>query len=362
MIECVLRAGARLAQPGEFTRRAYLNGRIDLAQAEAVIETIKAKTVAGLRVANAQLRGKLSGEILGVKEILLGVLAEIEAHIDFPDEDLGDGDLYNTRRELERSSEWLANLIASFEEGRVLRDGVIVAIVGRTNVGKSSLLNRLLGEERAIVTAAPGTTRDIIEETVTVSGLRIRVVDTAGIRRWRNIVEREGIKRTERTIREADMVLLVVDRSRHLNGEDERIFKLLEKKRVMVVVNKSDLPPKLEKKELEAVFPTAGVAEISARTGEGVERLRGKLYEATVKGGLVGLGEQTMVIDIRHRHALEEAREAVEKAKEGVGQGGSPEIVALEVRCALDKVGEVVGEAVSEDILDRIFSRFCVGK
>ena len=362
ILECTLREGARLAEPGEFTKRAFLNGRIDLAQAEAVIETIKAKTPVGLRAANEQLRGRLSGEILEIKEILLAALAEIEGRLDFPDEDLGDVGSDGIYGDLERISVWLKGLISSFEHGRVLRDGIVVVIVGKTNVGKSSLLNVLLGDEKAIVTELAGTTRDVIEDTVSLSGVILRVVDTAGIRKWRNIVEQEGIRRTRRMIKEADLILVVVDWSRCLNDEDERIFKLVRKKRNIVVLNKIDLCQKFGKERIEEAFPVAPMVGVSVRTGEGVERLREEIHDFIVKSGMGGSGDGTVIIEVRHKRGLEEALEAVERAKTEVGQGASPEIAAFEIRCVLEKLGEIVGETVSEDILDRIFSRFCVGK
>lgn len=362
ILECTLREGARLAEPGEFTKRAFLNGRIDLAQAEAVIETIKAKTPVGLRAANEQLRGRLSGEILEIKEILLAALAEIEGRLDFPDEDLGDVGSDGIYGDLERISVWLKGLISSFEHGRALRDGIVVVIVGKTNVGKSSLLNVLLGDEKAIVTELAGTTRDVIEDTVSLSGVILRVVDTAGIRKWRNIVEQEGIRRTRRMIKEADLILVVVDWSRCLNDEDERIFKLVRKKRNIVVLNKIDLCQKFGKERIEEAFPGAPMVGVSVRTGEGVERLREEIHDFIVKSGMGGSGDGTVIIEVRHKRGLEEALEAVERAKTEVGQGASPEIAAFEIRCVLEKLGEIVGETVSEDILDRIFSRFCVGK
>jgi tRNA modification GTPase len=362
ILECTLREGARLAEPGEFTKRAFLNGRIDLAQAEAVIETIQARTPAGLRVASEQLRGRLSGEILEIKEILLAALAEIEGRLDFPDEDLGEVGSNGIDKDLENTSGRLGGLISSFEDGRVLRDGFVVAIVGKTNAGKSSVLNALLGDEKAIVTAVAGTTRDVIEETMSLSGVTLRIVDTAGIRKWRNMAEQEGIRRTKRTIREADLILLIVDQSRRLSGEDERIFKLVRKKRNIMVLNKIDLSPRCDKNRIAGAFPNAVVVEISARTGEGVGRLRDRIYDVVVRSGMRGPEEGIVIMEARHKRGLEEALEAVQRARQGPGSNLSPEIVAFEIRCALDKLGEIVGETVSEDVLDRVFNRFCVGK
>ncbi len=362
VLECVLREGARLAEPGEFTKRAFLNGRIDLAQAEAVIETIKAKTPGGLRAANEQLRGKLSREVGEIKEILLKVLAEIEVRLDFPEEELGDFEANGVYKDLERSSALLASLASSFDDGRVLRDGLVAAIVGKTNVGKSSLLNALLEAERAIVTAVPGTTRDVIEETLSLSGLTLRIVDTAGIQEWRNIVEREGIRRTKNMIREADLVLLVVDQSRNLSAEDEEIFRLVGEKRNIVVLNKTDLLSRLPRDAIKAVFPKTPFIEISARTGEGVEKLRERIHEFVVEKGMSGLGGQAVVMEARHKRALEEALEAVDRAKKETRRDIASEIVAMEIKSALGKLGEIVGETVSEDVLDKIFGQFCIGK
>jgi tRNA modification GTPase len=362
ILECTMREGVRLAEPGEFTKRAFLNGRIDLTQAEAVIETIQARTPAGLRIANEQLRGRLSGEILAIRELLLGVLAEIEAQLDFPDEGVTVGECNGIGRGLERSSTWLAGLVSSFENGRLLRDGFVVTIAGRSNAGKSSLLNALLGEERAIVTAVAGTTRDVIEETVSLSGVVLRVVDTAGIRQGRNPVEKEGIRRTKRMIEKSDLVLAVVDRSRCLSAEDEELFSLIESKNSILVLNKIDLSSVVKKDALFKWLPGRPHTEISALTGEGLDRLRELIARTVVTVDRGGPRDRTMVLVARHKRCLEEALEAVQSARKEVAANFSPEIAALEVRSALDRVGEIVGETVAEDVLDRIFSRFCIGK
>jgi tRNA modification GTPase len=363
ILECVLREGVRLAEPGEFTKRAFLNGRIDLAQAEAVIEMIKAKTPGGLRVANEQLRGRLSAEIDGIKEVLVETLAEIEGCLDFPDEETAEIMPEGVGEKLGEVSKGLKKLISSFHDGKVLRDGVAVAIVGRTNAGKSSLLNALLREERAIVTAIAGTTRDVLEETVSLGGLKLKVVDTAGIRRWRNAAEQEGIRRTKRAIKEADLILVVVDRSRRLGPEDERIFKLIRRKKNIVILNKIDLCEKVGRKRIAEVFgEKTAIVEISARTGDGVECVKERIYEVVAAGGVDGVGERTVILEARHKSGLGEALEAMERGKRVARGEGSLEIVAFEIRSALGKLGEILGETVSEDVLDRIFNRFCIGK
>jgi len=362
ILECALREGARLATAGEFTKRAFLNGRIDLAQAEAVIETIKAKGVEGLRVANEQLRGRLSREIGELRDVLLGVLAEIEGRLDFADEELGESDWERVGDSLQSVEERLGVLIGSFEEGKILREGVIAAIVGKTNVGKSSLLNALVGDEKAIVTRVPGTTRDVIEERMNLSGVMLRVVDTAGLRRWRNVVEKEGIERTKKMIRKSDLVIVVVDHSRRLTGEDREIFERVGEKKKIVVVNKIDLPGRLGRGGLRRAFPGMQLIEVSALTGENLERLRSVVREDLVRMGGDGWGERTVITETRHRRCLEMAREEVGKALEGVERDVSPEIVAVELRGALDALGQIVGETVTEDVLDEVFRRFCVGK
>ena len=301
ILECTVREGARLAEPGEFTKRAFLNGRIDLAQAEAVVETIKAKTVDGLRVANEQLRGRLSGEIGDLRDALLGGLAEIEGRLDFPDEETGESEGQGVRDMLETVGERLGALIGSFEEGKVLREGVIAAIVGKTNVGKSSLLNALVGDERAIVTSVPGTTRDVIEETMNLSGVLLRVVDTAGLRRWRNVVEKEGIERTKKMIRESDLVIVVVDHSRRLTGEDREIFERVGDKKKIVVVNKIDLPGKLGRRGLKQAFPGVSFIEVSARTGENLEMLRNAVRDDLIRRREGRSREGTIVTETRHK-------------------------------------------------------------
>ncbi|MBW2121575.1 MAG: tRNA uridine-5-carboxymethylaminomethyl(34) synthesis GTPase MnmE [Deltaproteobacteria bacterium] len=362
ILECVLEQGARLAEPGEFTKRAFLNGRIDLVQAEAVIETIRARTEAGLRVASEQLRGRLSGEIGEVRGLLLGVLAEIEAGLDFPEEDVGDVDAGGIERDLERVDSRLEELVLSFDQGRVLREGALVGIVGRANVGKSSLLNALVGDERAIVTRVAGTTRDVIEETVTVCGLMLRIADTAGLRRWRNEVEKEGVRRTRRVVEEADLLLVVVDGSRRLSAEDRRIFDLVRDRRYMVVLNKLDLPRRVTVEELGSAFPGAEAVEVSARTGEGIGRLREAVCGRAMEGWVGGREGRSVIMEARHKEKLEEAAGAVARARKGIQGGVFPEVVAVEIRSALERLGEIVGEGVSEEVLDEIFGRFCIGK
>jgi tRNA modification GTPase len=362
ILECVIREGARLAEPGEFTKRAFLSGRIDLAQAEAVIETIKARTVEGLRVANEQLGGRLSGEIEEMRSTLLGGLAEIEGRLDFPDENGGESDWEDVRGVLGSVSKRLSDLIGSFAHGRVLREGVVAAIVGKTNVGKSSLLNALVGDERAIVTDVPGTTRDVIEERMSLWGVLVRVVDTAGMRNWRNEAEREGIERTRRMIGLADLVIVVVDQSRRLTGEDRDIFSRVRGKKKVVVVNKIDLPRKLGRRGLTRFGPETVLIEVSALTGENMEGLREAVAKEALEMGLDRSEKETVIMETRHKRALEVAEDALGRAMKEIERGASPEIVALEVRGAMDGLGEIVGETVTEEVLDEVFRRFCVGK
>jgi tRNA modification GTPase len=255
VLELVLKQGARLAQPGEFTKRAFLNGRIDLTQAEAVIDLIRAKTTTSLEIANQQIRGMLQHELVSIKEGLVDRLALIEAHIDFPEEEIEPVSLEGLKEDIEGMVEKMTGWIASYESGRIFREGISCAIIGKTNVGKSSLLNVLLKEDRAIVTPIPGTTRDVIEEVLNIQGIPVRLMDTAGLRKVVDSVELEGVKRTKEKIEDADLVLLVIDGSRDLDEDDRDIFRKVEKKKKVVVVNKKDLLPRVSEEDLRAQFP-----------------------------------------------------------------------------------------------------------
>jgi tRNA modification GTPase len=361
-LETILGLGARMAHPGEFTRRAFLNGRIDLTRAEAVIDLIRAKTAEALEIAGQQLRGALSNELSHVRERVVSRLALIEAHIDFPEEEIDPGSAGEMEEDFRGIVGKLNEWIESFEEGRLFREGIACAIIGRANVGKSSLLNRLLKQERAIVTPFPGTTRDVIEEVVSIRGVPVRLMDTAGLRRTDDAVELEGVRRTrERTV-DADLVLLVVDGSREVEEEDREIFRDVAKKKKVIVLNKADLALRIGVSEMRELFPETPVISISALRGEGLEELKTAVHDLLMKDGVRSSPDHVVVANVRHRVALVKAHEGFARALEGVERGLPPELVALDIRGGLEALAEMVGETTPEDVLNRIFSQFCIGK
>jgi len=354
-IKLLVAAGARQAEPGEFTKRAFLNGRLDLAQAEAVMDIIRAKTDLALQAANEQLRGGLSAEISILRERLISIIASVEAGIDFP-EDIESEAGKTLGEEVSRVLDGIDGLLSSASFGRIVRDGFATAIVGRPNVGKSSLLNALLRQDRAIVTEVPGTTRDVLEEYVNVAGVPLRILDTAGIRHSHDIVEREGIRRSLAAMASADIVLVVLDGSQQLAPEDRLVLDKINGKNAIAVINKSDLPRKLEANGQ----PVMRVA-VSCRTGAGLEDLRQSIADM-VKKGTVTSREHAWAVNQRHKTALERTKESLQRAFETITSGLSPEFIAVDLRGALDSLGLIIGATYTEDILERIFNDFCIGK
>ena len=359
ILELVLGQGARLADPGEFTRRAFLNGRIDLVQAEAVIEVIRSKTEAALALAQHQRAGLLSGRLHLLKEQIVHALALLEAYIDFPEEDIPPEDYAEIARRVESAAAGIGELLAGYREGRVLREGVAVLLAGKPNVGKSSLLNTLLREKRAIVTAIPGTTRDIIEEIINIRGLPVRLLDTAGIRESVDLVEQEGVRRTLEKIPQADLVLFMVDVSRPFDNEDELLLDNLAGSRFILVKNKSDLPAIMK---LPALLLDAPSVTISTLTGDGVEQLRKVVHDTFLRDGAVDSREYVAISHARQRDALVKGRDALDCFSRNLALAVTAEILAIDLRDALRAVGEVTGETTPDDILDLIFQRFCIGK
>jgi tRNA modification GTPase len=352
----LIAAGARQAEPGEFTKRAFLNGRIDLAQAEAVMDIITARTDLALRAANEQLLGGLSGEIAALRDRLLALVAAVEAGIDFPEEDLESGTGEPLADEVGRVLADVDALLSGYTYGRILREGFATAIVGRPNVGKSSLLNALLKQNRAIVTEVPGTTRDVLEEYLNIAGVPLKILDTAGIRHSHDVVEQEGVRRSIAAIGSADIVLLVLDGSRSLTAEDRRVMDEVRGRHVIAIINKSDLPRKLE----QLNGPDVQVA-VSCRTGEGLNDLKRAISDQ-VKQGTVSSREHAWAVNQRHKTALEQAGESLQRALDSSTSGLSPEFIALDLRGALDSLGLIIGATYTEDILERIFNDFCIGK
>jgi tRNA modification GTPase len=361
MLAALVTGGARLAEPGEFTKRAFLNGRLDLSQAEAVIDLIHAHTEESHRQALAQLEGGLSQAIRAMREALLEVLAYVEGGMEFPEEDL---DLLPWDTLLAKAyavETQIATLLETFQTGRVLREGIQVVIVGRPNVGKSSLFNTLLAANRAIVTAIPGTTRDVLEEVVNLRGYPFRLMDTAGIRSSDNLVEQAGIERARTSLESADLVLLVLDQSEPLTAEDEQAITAVQGKRVQVVLNKADLPPLLRPDGLRMCRPEWPVVPVSCKERQGLMRLTERMVE-TVMHGLPRPRQGPMLTKLRHWEALQYTRKNLQGALDGMAQRQSGEFIAVDLREALECLGEIVGLNYTEDLLDKIFNEFCIGK
>lgn len=359
ILELILRCGARLAQPGEFTRRAFLNGRIDLVQAEAVIDLIRGKTEASVAVAMQQSCGALSSELYKIRSVLRQSLAMVEAYIDFPDEDMGAQDLGKVFSDLHVAISLTDSLVSTYTEGKVLRDGVSVMIAGKPNVGKSSLLNTLLKEKRAIVTSVPGTTRDLIEEVVNIHGLPVKLLDTAGIRNPTDVVEQAGIDLALARICSADLVLFVLDSSRVFDLEDSFVSEAIQGRNTLIVCNKTDLPNQLV---LPDELQKVPYLSISTATGEGIDVLKQTIFETFLHGKSLDSRNLIFLSKSRHRDALVRVSSSLKSlynSPEKISQG---ELVAIDLREALDALGQVTGETTTDDILDLIFSQFCIGK
>ena len=357
ILQLLLTRGARSAEPGEFTQRAFLNGKMDLTQAEAVMDLIRAQTDLALRAATEQLEGRLGAKIRELREMLLALLAHVEAFIDFPDEDIDPDTGSALLQKLGTVREGIALLLRTADQGRILREGVRTVIYGAPNVGKSSLLNLLLGCERAIVSETPGTTRDTIEEVINLRGIPLRLVDTAGVREPRDEVEKQGIERTRKQMERAELALCIFDAGKppgeQASGMTLESFEN-RRGRAIAVANKIDLG---EDKGWDAV----PCVRISCKTGEGMERLSETIFERVMGGG-VAMRDAGIAINARHQTCLQNAGRYCEAAKKTIEDGISAEFIAVELRAALDAVGEVVGKVDSEELLGEIFSTFCIGK
>ena len=404
VLDTLLENGARPAEPGEFTRRAFLNGRIDLAQAEAVADLIHSRTELALAAANEQLAGKLSQRINELRDEMMKTLAHVEAHIDFPDEDISPDTKEQLLKRLEHGVAFMDKLLRTANEGQILRRGIRAAIVGRPNAGKSSLLNQLLGHDRAIVSSIPGTTRDTIEETANIRGLPVVFIDTAGLREARDEIEQEGVRRSHESLARAEFILHVLDASEPLTPADEKYFADFAGKKRILVVNKIDLPRKWDAKELvrqvgvqasacspdklklelqqdsraperrpparhetseslQQAVPEAGapIVEVCCLSGQGIEALKDAIKELVWSGEIRAEMLQVM-INSRHQDALTRARAATQRTLDVLRAGETLELAAGELRIAVNAVGEIVGKTTTENLLDSIFSQFCIGK
>ncbi|WP_156290023.1 tRNA uridine-5-carboxymethylaminomethyl(34) synthesis GTPase MnmE [Oceanobacillus salinisoli] len=362
VLEMLLSRGARLAEPGEFTKRAFLNGRIDLSQAEAVMDLIRAKTDKAMNVALKQMDGRLSGLIQRLRQDLLETVAHVEVNIDYPEYD----DVEEMSHEVMRTKtkevhSEIEQLLQVAKQGKILREGLGTAIIGRPNVGKSSLMNTLVQENKAIVTEIPGTTRDIIEEYVNVRGVPLRLVDTAGIRETEDIVERIGVERSRKVLKESDLILFVLNYNEELTEEDMKLFEAVKGLEYIVIINKTDLEQKLD---LEKVKETAGdrpIVTTSLLKEEGVDELE-KAIADTFFSGEIDSGDLTYVSNVRHIQLLNKAKKALEDAIEGIELGMPMDIVQIDVTRTWEFLGEIIGDTASDSLIDQLFSQFCLGK
>ena len=360
VLEIVLRHGARHAEAGEFTKRACMNGRIDLSQAEAVIDLIHGKTEKSISLSMDQLRGDLKEKIQKFKKALLDVTAHVNVVLDYPEEGIDDPLPENLRINLEKVFEEANILIESYDKGKKIKDGIKTVIVGKPNVGKSTLLNSILKEERAIVTHVAGTTRDIIEEIINIKGIPLVLVDTAGIRETEDIVENIGVEKSKEFIEKADLVLLVLDNSRELEKEDKEVIEKIKEnnKKVIVLLNKIDLPKKLDISE----YNFENIVEISAKDNIGIENMEDTIYSFIVDENVENSGEKLIITNIRHKTALEKTKDSIKSIFETIDMGLPMDLISVDLKEALDSLSEITGEITSEDILDHVFGNFCVGK
>lgn len=362
VLQIVLQSGARLAQPGEFTLRAFLNGRIDLTQAEAVVDLVNIKSEASLHLAAHQLSGGFRAKLEEIRSELIAILVELEASIDFPDDQATVIDRHGIADRIHRGIlEPVQELIAAHSLRKIWHEGTAIAIAGRVNVGKSSIFNRLLEQERALVTPLPGTTRDIIECGIHIKGIPIRLLDTAGLRKARGLIEKKGVALTTASISSSDIILLVIDRSRPLNTYDLDPLRKAPGKPVMVVINKVDLPPKATEKKLNELFGHLPRVYVSALTGEGFSDLTNTIYKLAMNAA-GDIPSAPIIPNLRHTLALQQADECLEKAVSNVMHGLPLDIVAADLRWARDSLDEITGMKISDEVIDGIFARFCLGK
>jgi len=361
VLEVVIKCGARLAEPGEFTKRAFLAGRIDLSQAEAVIDVIRAKTDSARRLALANLRGELSTRVSRIRDNMLILLAHIEASIDFPDEDIGALEVKDMAERAQESASQLNELVHTGMSSRVYRDGVSVVLTGKPNVGKSSLFNALVGRMRAIVTDVPGTTRDVIDDWTTIRGVPVRLVDTAGMRRTRDLIEKLGVEAANRQAEEADLVVAVIDGSRPICDEDRDMLLQVMGKPGVVAVNKCDLESKIEEGSLISHRGGKRILRTSAKTGEGINELEQALADLAVEE-ITGACEKPVMANLRQLEALRNAMHSMEEAAHALSNSVSPDLAAIDIYEALFWLDQITGRSASEDLMEKIFSEFCIGK
>lgn len=361
VLELLLRTGARLAERGEFTKRAFLNGRLDLSQAEAVIDIIKSKTDKSFQVSLNQLEGSLSNEINDIRNTLLSMIAHIEVSIDFPDEDVEVSTIKNLEDNAMEVEEKITSLLSTADRGKILRDGLNTVILGKPNVGKSSLLNAVLKENRAIVTDIPGTTRDIIEEYINIDGIPLKIVDTAGIRDTEDLVEQIGVDRAKKSVVEADLIIAIFDISRELTNEDHQIIDLIKDKKAIVLLNKTDLPNVYDEDYFKNYLKDVEIITTSITTGVGINDLERSIRNMFYKGD-VEINSDVVINNVRHKNQLEKARINIKSVIEDIKENVPIDCLEVDLKNCWENLGEISGDTIGEDILDRIFSEFCIGK
>ena len=361
ILELTLENGARLAEAGEFTKRAFLNGRLDLSQAEAVIDIIRAKTDKSLQVSLNQLEGSISYKVEDIMNILLEMIAHIEVSIDFPDEDIESITYNELEDKAKQVEEEIDKLLMTADKGKILRDGLNTVILGKPNVGKSSLLNAILRENRAIVTDVPGTTRDIIEEYVNIDGIPLKIIDTAGIRSTENLVEKIGVDKAKEMVDKSDLIIAVFDTSENLTKDDYEIIDIVKDKKSIVLLNKLDLPNKYDEEYLKGLLPNKEIITTSITTGVGIDRLELAIKNMFYTGKLE-VESDTIITNMRHKNQLIKAKKDIEDGLEGIMTNVPLDCIEVDIKSCRENLGEISGDTVGEDILDKIFSEFCIGK
>jgi len=361
ILNLTLRWGARLAEPGEFTKRAFLNGRIDLTQAESILDIVQAKTEKGLESALNQLEGGLSKKINFLEEEIINLLSDFEAEIDFAYEDIKFLSPKEAKKHLYKILVDINSLLEMNQMDKIYREGVKVVITGKPNVGKSTLLNALLQRERAIVTPIPGTTRDTIEEMINIKGFPLQIIDTAGLKKAKNKIDKEALKRTYSKLEEADIILLMLDGSLPLNGEDSWLFKEIKEEGTLAVINKIDLPQRIDKEKIASFFSKEKTIEISAKEEINLQKLTQKVTNLMLKE-IIPYSDNLITVNLRQKKILEKVRKNINRALQGIDKNLPRELISFELREGLKRLGEITGKEVNEEILNNIFSHFCIGK
>ncbi|WP_156900509.1 tRNA uridine-5-carboxymethylaminomethyl(34) synthesis GTPase MnmE [Anaerovorax odorimutans] len=360
-LSLVLRNGAKLAEKGEFTKRAFLNGRIDLSQAEAVIDLIKAKTDKSFEIALSQMEGKLSIKVRELREIIMDILVNVTVNLDYPDEDIEEVTYDELIKSLKLINDELDKLLITADTGRIIKDGLKVTIVGKPNVGKSSLMNALLKESRAIVTEIPGTTRDTIEEFLSINNIPVKLTDTAGIRNTKDKIEKIGIEKSKESFNQADLIIFMIDGSKDLTSEDYEIIEYLKNRKSIVLLNKSDIGTKIEESYIKSIMPRAYIIKTAIKNEIGIKEIENKISEL-VYGGEVKQQDSMLISNVRHKDLLEKTKKSICDAIDMAERMEALDFIEVDIKRSWELLGEIIGETVTDDIIDRVFERFCLGK